>query len=85
MIHIAPNMKCIDPHLIFVFSVTEAGFLNPKCYTEKVKFMHFTLKKENVCIFRSMWTNLHLTKILYTGTDHSAGDKHQVCIDPICI
>ena len=55
---------------------TTKGTKNTKNVSEKVKYMHF---------FHSIWKNLHLTEIFYTGTACGAGDKYEVCLRPLMI
>ena len=51
------------------------GTKNTKNVSEKVKYMHF---------FHSIWKNLHLTEIFYTGTACGACDKYEVYTHVFC-
>ena len=69
----------VHSYLIFVISFTQAGFLNPKFYTQKIKNTKKFLENVYFMQFlRSILKISHLTEYFYTGSVRGARNKYQV-------
>ena len=67
-------------HFLYTDRIFENQILHPKKRLKAPKTLQMSLKKSNICIFfHSIWKNLHLTEIFYTGTACGACDKYEVC------